>query len=74
MHKTVLITGGNSGLSTSPEKCAETSIYLVPSPEVKKVSGKYFEKKKEVKTGDNANTEADNKRLGDRSINLAKLN
>lgn len=60
-------------LSTSPEKCAETSIYLATSPAVEKVSGNYFEKKKEVATGSNANSEADNKRLWDVSMQLAKL-
>ena len=61
-------------MSSSPEKCAETSIYLATSPEVEKVNGKYFEKKKEVKTGSNANNETDNKRLWDASMKLAKLN
>ena len=89
MNKTALITGASSGIgkataigirflftmmSTSPEKSAETSIYLATSPEVEKVSGKYFEKKKEVKTGKNANNEADNKRLWEVSMKLAKLN
>ncbi|MGZ4079527.1 MAG: SDR family NAD(P)-dependent oxidoreductase, partial [Bacteroidia bacterium] len=60
-------------LSSSPEKCAETSVYLATSPEVEKVSGKYFEKKKEKPTGSNANNEADNKRLWDVSMKLAKL-
>jgi NAD(P)-dependent dehydrogenase (short-subunit alcohol dehydrogenase family) len=61
-------------ISTSPEKCAETSIYLATSPEVENVSGKYFEKKKAVKPGANASDEANNKRLWDISMKLAKLN
>jgi NAD(P)-dependent dehydrogenase (short-subunit alcohol dehydrogenase family) len=61
-------------LSTSPEKCAETSIYLATSPEAQNVNGKYFEKKKEVPTGANANNEADIKRLWDVSMQLSKLN
>jgi NAD(P)-dependent dehydrogenase (short-subunit alcohol dehydrogenase family) len=32
----------------TPEKGAETSLYLATAPEVEKVSGKYFEKKKVV--------------------------
>jgi NAD(P)-dependent dehydrogenase (short-subunit alcohol dehydrogenase family) len=61
-------------LSSSPEKCAETSIYLATSPEVETISGKYFENKKEKATGANANNEADNKRLWDESMKLAQLN
>jgi NAD(P)-dependent dehydrogenase (short-subunit alcohol dehydrogenase family) len=61
-------------LSASPEKCAETSIYLATSPDVEKTNGKYFEKKKEVAPGSNANNEADNKRLWEVSMQLAKLN
>lgn len=61
-------------ISGSPEKSAETSIYLATSPEVENVSGKYFEKKKEVKTGANANNEEENKRFWDISMKLAKLN
>lgn len=61
-------------LSSSPEKCAETSIYLATSPEVENTSGKYFEKKKEVKTGANANNEADIERLWQESMKLAGLN
>jgi NAD(P)-dependent dehydrogenase (short-subunit alcohol dehydrogenase family) len=34
-------------LTMSPEKGAETSVYLASSPEVEGVTGKYFEKKKE---------------------------
>jgi NAD(P)-dependent dehydrogenase (short-subunit alcohol dehydrogenase family) len=61
-------------MSTSPEKCAETSIHLATSPELEKVTGKYFEKKKEKATGANANNEADIKRLWDTSMELAQLN
>jgi NAD(P)-dependent dehydrogenase (short-subunit alcohol dehydrogenase family) len=32
----------------TPEKGAETSLYLATSPEVEKVSGKYFDKKKAI--------------------------
>jgi NAD(P)-dependent dehydrogenase (short-subunit alcohol dehydrogenase family) len=61
-------------LSASPGKGAETSIYLATSPDVEKVSGKYFEKKKEVKVGKNASNPDDNKRLWDMSMKLANLN
>ncbi len=60
-------------LSTSPEKCAETSIYLATSPDVEKVNGKYFEKRKQVNTSAGANNETDNKRLWDESMKLAGL-
>lgn len=36
-------------IMTSPEKCAETSIYLATSPEVEGVSGNILRRKKEVK-------------------------
>ena len=35
---------------SSPKKGAKTSIYLASSPEVEDVNGKYFKKRKEVKT------------------------
>jgi NAD(P)-dependent dehydrogenase (short-subunit alcohol dehydrogenase family) len=60
-------------LSTSSEKCAETSIYLASAPEVEKVNGKFFEKKKEVKAGANASDEGNNKKLYELSLQLAKL-
>jgi NAD(P)-dependent dehydrogenase (short-subunit alcohol dehydrogenase family) len=60
-------------MMTSAEKAAATSIYLATSPEVEKVSGEYFENKKPVKPGSNATNEADNKRLWDVSMKLAKL-
>ncbi|MDB5282464.1 MAG: rhlG 2 [Bacteroidota bacterium] len=60
-------------IMTSPEKCAETSIYLATSPDVANVSGEYFEKKKVVKPGANATNDADNKRLWDVSLKLANL-
>ena len=39
---------GNLFVGVSPEKGAETSIYLATSPEVEGVTGQYFEKKKAV--------------------------
>lgn len=43
------------GALLSPEKGAETSIYLANSPEVEGVSGKYFNKKKATKSSDLSN-------------------
>lgn len=60
-------------IMTTPEKCAETSIYLATTPEVEKLNGQYFEKKKPVKPGSNATNETDNKRLWDISMKLAGL-
>jgi NAD(P)-dependent dehydrogenase (short-subunit alcohol dehydrogenase family) len=61
-------------MSGSSEKCAETSIFLATSPTVEKVSGKYFEKKKEVKPGANATNPEHIKQLWDVSMKLAKIN
>lgn len=61
-------------MSSSPQKCAETSIYLATSPDVGKISGKYFENKKEVRPGSNATNPAHIKQLWDISMKLAKLN
>jgi NAD(P)-dependent dehydrogenase (short-subunit alcohol dehydrogenase family) len=60
-------------MMTSAEKCAETSIYLASSPEVEKVSGKYFEKCKEVPTEKNADSEEDINKLWNASMKLAEL-
>ena len=60
-------------MSSSSEKCAETSIFLASSPSVEKVTGKYFEKKKEVKPGANATNAEHIKQLWDVSMKLAKL-
>lgn len=61
-------------MSGSSEKCAETSIFLATSPTVEKVTGKYFEKKKEVKPGANATNPEHIKQLWDVSMKLAKIN
>lgn len=61
-------------LSTSPEKCAETSIYLATSPEGGEVTGGYFEKKKQVKPGNNATHDENSSRLWRLSMELANLN
>jgi NAD(P)-dependent dehydrogenase (short-subunit alcohol dehydrogenase family) len=61
-------------MSTSPEKCAETSIYLATQDGIEAENGGYFEKKKAVKAGSNATDEEINKRLWDVSMELAGLN
>ncbi len=60
-------------ISSSPEKCARTSIFLATSPDVENISGRYFENKKVVKPGANASGEEDIKRLWEESMKLAKL-
>lgn len=47
----------------SAEEGAQTSIYLASSPEVKGVSGKYFEKKKAVNSSQSSYDEAAQERL-----------
>ena len=60
-------------ISTSPEKCAQTSIYLATSPDLEKVSGKYFENKKIVQPGANARDPESITKLWDMSKKLAKV-
>ena len=57
----------------SPEKGAETSVYLASSPEVEHISGKFFSDKKEIATSAGANDEALNKRFYELSLKLAHL-
>ncbi len=57
----------------SPEKGAETSIYLASSPEVEYVSGKFFSNKKEEATSSGANDKDLNKRFYELSLKLAHL-
>lgn len=57
----------------TPEKGAETSVYLASSPEVEHVSGKFFSDKKEEATSKGANDETLNKRFYDMSLKLAHL-
>ncbi len=59
-------------MSSSPEKCAETSIYLATSPDVEKVTGKYFEKCKEVKPGSNATNKENIEKLWEVSEGMVK--
>ncbi len=58
---------------SSPEKGAETSIYLASSPEVEGVSGKYFAKKAEARSSERSYDEATARRLWQVSADLTKL-
>jgi NAD(P)-dependent dehydrogenase (short-subunit alcohol dehydrogenase family) len=54
----------------TPEKGAETSLYLATSAEVEKVTGKYFDKKKPVPTDPRADDPAIRRRLWEISEKL----
>jgi len=56
----------------SPEKGAETSIYLAASPEVEGVTGQYFDKKKAVKSSAASYDTAVQRRLWDVSETLVQ--
>ena len=60
--------------SSSPEKGAETSIYLASSPKVEGVTGKYFEKKAAVESSPESNDVAIAKRLWKVSAELTGSN
>ncbi len=59
---------------SSPEKGAETSIYLASSPEVERVTGNYFEKKAEAKSSPESYDVAIARRLWEVSAKLTGLN
>jgi retinol dehydrogenase-12 len=58
---------------SSPEKGAETSVYLASSPEVEGVTGKYFDNKRAVPSSSASYNEADAKRLWQISAELTHL-
>jgi retinol dehydrogenase 14 len=60
-------------LMVSPEKGAETSIYLASSPEVEGVSGRYFVKKAEARSSDESYDERIARRLWEVSAELTNL-
>jgi NAD(P)-dependent dehydrogenase (short-subunit alcohol dehydrogenase family) len=60
-------------LMKSPEKGAETSIYLASSPEVESLSGRYFVKKAEARSSDVSYDERIARRLWEVSAELTKL-
>jgi retinol dehydrogenase 14 len=57
----------------SPEKGADTVVYLATSPEVEGVTGKYFDKRKVKQTNPISYDDASNKRLWAESARLVKL-
>lgn len=87
LHPGTVATGfgkNNSGLlnlglqlaspfMTKPDKGAETSIYLASSPEVEGVTGKYFEKCKEVRSAAQSYDEEAAKRLWQISAEMTGL-
>ncbi len=60
-------------LMISPEKGAETSIYLASSPEVEGVSGRYFVKKAEARSSDVSYDERLARRLWEVSAELTNI-
>jgi NAD(P)-dependent dehydrogenase (short-subunit alcohol dehydrogenase family) len=58
---------------TSPEKGAETSLYLATSPEMEQVTGKYFIKKKEARSAKESYDEHVAQRLWGVSEEMTKL-
>jgi len=57
----------------SPQKGAETTIYLASSPEVDNVTGKYFVDKKQVRSSMESYDESLGERLWETSLRLTKL-
>lgn len=57
----------------SPEKGAETSIYLASSPEVEGITGKYFVNKKEAKSSKESYDETLSKQLWEVSAKLVQM-
>jgi NAD(P)-dependent dehydrogenase (short-subunit alcohol dehydrogenase family) len=57
----------------TPEKGAQTTIYLASSPEVKATTGLYFDKRKPKKPNKEALSDFNAKKLWEISINLTKL-
>lgn len=57
----------------TPEQGADTSIYLASSPEVEGITGKYWTKRKQIKSIAASYNEADQRRLWEVSAALAKL-
>lgn len=60
-------------LMSSPQKGATTSVYLATSPEVEKVTGKYFDHKRAVATNPQSYDETLCKKLWDISAQLTGL-
>ena len=62
-----------SKLSKSPEKGAETSLYLAISPEIEGITGKYFINKKEEKSSKKSHDIEIAQKLWDISVELTKF-
>jgi NAD(P)-dependent dehydrogenase (short-subunit alcohol dehydrogenase family) len=60
-------------LMKSPEKGAETSIYLASSPEVESLSGRYYVKKAEARSSDVSYDERLARRLWEASADLTNV-
>jgi NAD(P)-dependent dehydrogenase (short-subunit alcohol dehydrogenase family) len=60
-------------LMKSPEKGAQTSVYLASSPEVEGLSGRYFVKKAGARSSDASRDERKARRLWEVSAELTKL-
>jgi hypothetical protein len=60
-------------VARSPAKGAKTSIYLASSPDVEKISGKYFYDSKVAPTAPHANDVEVAKKLWDVSAQLVHL-
>jgi retinol dehydrogenase-14 len=60
-------------LMKSPEKGAETSVYLASSPEVEGLSGRYFVKKAEARSSDVSHDERIARRLWKVSADLTRV-
>jgi NAD(P)-dependent dehydrogenase (short-subunit alcohol dehydrogenase family) len=56
----------------TPEKGAETTIYLASSPEVEGITGKYFDKCKAVPSAKNSDNKSDQKKLWELGEKLVK--
>jgi hypothetical protein len=63
----------DSTFGASPEKGAETSIYLAAAPEVERVTGKYFVGRKPAASSRESHDEAAARRLWEVSERLTGL-
>lgn len=71
-------TGGffrwlTNAIGGTPEKGADTAVWLATAPETANVTGKMFEKRKEIKVAGQAADPAARRRLWDESARLVKL-
>jgi NAD(P)-dependent dehydrogenase (short-subunit alcohol dehydrogenase family) len=57
----------------NPKKCAETPIYLASAPELERITGKYFENKRETKSSEASYDEAIAAQLWTMSAQLTNL-